>query len=138
MNGLKVFTLEEANQMLPKLSELLVEIQTKRNQVSQIETEIDILELITDQEQIDNNVQMNDLIGKHRIFVAQFYSLVDQIHSHKCFLKDVDLGVLDFYGTVDGRMVYYCWRVGEGKIHFWHEIGQNYSQRQPLFEEKNP
>ena len=64
----------------------------------------------------------------------RFYGIVDEIHETGCVLKDVDLGLVDFYGYHKGRMVYLCWKLGESEVSYWHEIGHGYIHRQPISE----
>ncbi len=45
-------------------------------------------------------------------------------------LKDWSAGVVDFPSTLDGREIYLCWRHGEARVDFWHELDQDPAQRQ--------
>lgn len=137
MNELKIFTLEEANQLLPLLTDLLVDLQEKRDEVAEFEVQIDAQELVSSQVESTPAYELNDLINKHRQAVDEFYAVVDEIHSHGCLLKDVDLGLIDFCGVVEGEKVYFCWRLGEEQIGFWHEISGGYANRQPLTSDEN-
>ncbi|MBI3999891.1 MAG: DUF2203 domain-containing protein [Candidatus Omnitrophica bacterium] len=132
MNELKVFTLEEASQLLPLLTNLLMDLQEKRDLVAEIEVQIDAHELVSERINSIPAQALSELITKHRQAVDEFYVIVDDIHSYRCFLKDADLGLIDFYGVVEGRRVCFCWRLGEEQIGFWHEITDGYSKRQPL------
>src|SRR4051812_15997171 len=45
-------------------------------------------------------------------------------------LKDPDLGLIDFRGSVRGREVYLCWKLGEGdRISFWHDLESGFAGR---------
>lgn len=131
-NQVRLFTVEEANQLLPVLTELIRDLQEKRDQISKIEAKIDALELVADCEHGSGARQFERLMARHRRTVDRFYAIVDVIHSHECFLKDVDQGLVDFYGVVGGRVVFLCWRLGEENIGFWHEITEGYAGREPL------
>jgi hypothetical protein len=131
-NQVRLFTIDEANQLLPALTELIRDLQEKRDQIARAEAEIDALELVADCEREAGGNEFERLIAKHRQAIDQFYSIVDAIHSHECFLKDVDQGLIDFYGTVDGRVVFLCWRLGEESVGFWHEVADGYAGREPL------
>ena len=131
-NELKVFTLEEAEHLIPILTDFLAELRKKRNEINDLEVEIDALELISGSQSRASVKDLNLLIATHQKVVGEFYVLVDQIHAQRCFLKDVDMGLIDFYGVMDGRVVYFCWKLGEERIDFWHEVGQGYGTRQPL------
>ena len=41
-------------------------------------------------------------------------------------------GLLDFPTTLDGRVVYLCWKRGEPKVSHWHEINGGFAGRQPV------
>ncbi len=47
-------------------------------------------------------------------------------------VKDVDAGLVDFPGRVEGEDVWLCWKRGEKKVHFWHALYAGYSERQAL------
>ena len=132
-NEVKVFTLDEANELLPVLSELIGALQEKRGEVTKVELEVDAHELM-DVQDAKSESEFQNLIEKHQRLVDEFYAIVDEIHSYGCFLKDADLGLVDFYSAVDGRPVFLCWRFGEEGINFWHEIESGYTSRKPINE----
>ena len=129
---LKVFTVEEANGLIPVLTELLEELQKRHAEAAELEVQIDAAELISGSDRDSAAQELEQLISKHGELAGEFYALVDEIHSHGCYLKDVDLGLIDFYGVVDGRVVYLCWRLGEEEVGYWHEVGEGYANRHPL------
>ena len=47
-------------------------------------------------------------------------------------LKDPRLGLVDFYGYVNGELVELCWQLGEKQVANWHRIGEGYAGRKPL------
>ena len=47
-------------------------------------------------------------------------------------LKDAELGLVDFYGKLDGRDIFWCWKHGEDHIGHWHEIEAGFAGRRPL------
>ncbi|MBI4358566.1 MAG: DUF2203 domain-containing protein [Candidatus Omnitrophica bacterium] len=134
-NEVKVFTLEEANELLPLVTELLVRLQEKRDQIAEVEVQIDTHELVSARPANHPDPEFEKWMARHRRLVDQFYEVVDEIHSHGCFLKDVDLGLIDFYGVVDDHIVCLCWRLGEQGISFWHDVQDGYAGRRPLSED---
>ncbi len=125
MPDVKVFAIQEANELLPRLTLLLEELQTKRDQVADLEVKIDALELVGGNE-------IEELIKQREDLVAEFYVTVDEIHANGCFLKDADMGLIDFYGMLDGKLVLFCWRLGEETVGFWHDADKGYTWREPL------
>ena len=49
-----------------------------------------------------------------------------------CELKDIDQGLLDFPALVENHEIYLCWRYGEDRIRYWHEMDEGFAGRQPL------
>jgi hypothetical protein len=49
-----------------------------------------------------------------------------------CVFKGFGEGLVDFYGKLDGRDIFWCWKHGEERIGHWHEIEAGYAGRMPL------
>lgn len=47
-------------------------------------------------------------------------------------LRDVQEGIIDFPGVIDGEEVFLCWKMGETEVGFWHPTETGFSGRQPL------
>jgi hypothetical protein len=62
----------------------------------------------------------------------KFQALIEEVESLGGTVKDYENGGIDFYGDVEGEIVYLCWRRGEDEIRYWHRLEDGYSKRQPL------
>jgi hypothetical protein len=47
-------------------------------------------------------------------------------------LKDPENGLVDFPGDREGRTVYLCWRLGEDRVGWYHEVTSGFAGRRPL------
>jgi hypothetical protein len=48
-------------------------------------------------------------------------------------LKDYERGLIDFPAMREGRVVLLCWQLGEGdRIEWWHDLEAGFAGRQPL------
>ena len=47
-------------------------------------------------------------------------------------LREIETGLIDFPALATGRQIWLCWRLGEGDIEFWHELGDGFGGRQAL------
>jgi hypothetical protein len=47
-------------------------------------------------------------------------------------LKDLESGLVDFYGIEEGELVFLCWQLGEPKVAFYHTLEGGYRNRRPL------
>lgn len=128
---MRLMTLEEVNQLVPAMESHIQELHRLRDELSRKEVEIDALELVADPKKRKAKV-LDEKLDDYNRSVAHFYEVVDEIQRKGGLLKDLDLGLVDFYTRHEGRVVYLCWRLGEKEIKFWHEIGRGYRDRQPL------
>lgn len=57
---------------------------------------------------------------------------VERIEAVGCMVKDLDLGLIDFPGRMNGEDVFWCWRLGEDRIRFWHRQSEGFAGRKPI------
>jgi len=129
LNQIKVFTLQEAEALLPSLSALLIEAKEARREIQKMEVEIDLEEIVHEGE---SSSRVDARMEEYNRQVAEFYDLIDKIHEPGCYLKDVEMGLIDFYSLRDGKVVYLCWKFGEPRITHWHDVNSGFSSREPL------
>jgi hypothetical protein len=49
-------------------------------------------------------------------------------------LKDLESGLVDFYGLERGELVFLCWQLGEARVAFYHTLEGGFRNRRPLSE----
>lgn len=122
----RVFSLFEANQLIPKLQSHLSQIQGGKSVV--LETREEIKKAAAQAGEGGGTP-----VGAHYVNSLQTISTnLQAIHTLGVIIKDVDLGLCDFPYLCDGRVVYLCWKLGEQKIGWWHEVTSGYKDRCPL------
>ncbi len=131
-NQLKVFTVQEANQLLPRLLEIIRGLQKLREKILSLEVEIDAVELVADKDDSGSSPALSKKVDEYQKAISEFYSLVDEIHGLGCLLKDLDSGLVDFYSVYKGKVVYLCWKMGESKVGYWHEVGKGFTSREKI------
>jgi hypothetical protein len=47
-------------------------------------------------------------------------------------LREIETGLIDFPALASGRQIWLCWRLGEGDVEWWHELGDGFSGRRAL------
>ena len=127
---IKVFTLEEAEKLLPQLTSLIQRLHLVRDEISKLEVEIDALELLGAGDKPSADLERQ--VEIYNQAVTQFYEMVDEIHGLGCYLKDIDMGLIDFYAMRAGKVVYLCWKFGEERISHWHDVGKGFGSRESL------
>ncbi len=126
-----LFTVGEANAMLPLLRSILRDITTLAHDLRRRHDEI--VQLQTDgegdasrQEIIDERIRDFDRDqGKLQEYVTELENLGVE-------LKDFFTGLVDFRCMMNGREVYLCWKQDEAEIEHWHELNTGFGGRKKL------
>lgn len=122
----RLFTVEEANALLPELREILADIAVHRDAVR---------EKAPNMKPILESAPTNGggkLGSEYGVEAYRLFRAVDRIRELGVLLKDLDMGLLDFPHEREGRIVFLCWHPPEERVMYWHEIEAGYAGRQPL------
>ncbi len=126
MQKKRYWTVEEANRCIPELVEEISLLRAIRNELAMYHAKITpLLEVVSS----NGGSKWTPALLKA---TANFQKVLDRIANRGCHLKGLDPGLVDFPHLRDGKEVYLCWRVGEAKIRYWHEIEDGFEGRQPL------
>jgi hypothetical protein len=120
------FTVEEANAILPEIDFLMDQLLVHRSRMIKLRREI--IELLEVQESDFGGSVASSLVSDFIVIER----LIGEIRSHGCLIKDLNTGLVDFLSTRDGREVYLCWRYGEPRIEFYHELHKGFKSRQQI------
>ena len=131
----RVFTLEEANALVPTLHRLV-----GRQMLRQAEIEDRLSKLaraagrrLRDLEIAPSDtVEVRDLKTDLMERIAAYEEGWREVTQLGAVVKDVRSGLVDFYGQLEGRTVWLCWRYGEERIDFFHELDTGFANRKPL------
>lgn len=125
---MKLFTVEEANALLPKAREILKRIQRSRRRLSVYSEEAKLA--AEGAEQGGGGMSGGLLYAK---LLTGFTGEVAQLESLGVQLKDFDRGLIDFPSLREGRVVLLCWQLGEGdELEWWHDMDAGFAGRTPL------
>jgi hypothetical protein len=67
-----------------------------------------------------------------RQLAAEITDAVGRVNELGCLVKDVELGLVDFYAMQDGDPIFLCWQFGEPAITHWHGVDEGYAGRKPI------
>lgn len=132
----RVFTPEEANQLLPKLEPLMRRLRAQHQRLRESQQ---ILEEFRALASRDGGVLPRRGIAEAKTeserLAAEIQEGLQQIESWGGVVKDLDSGLVDFLARQGREQVYLCWRLGEAKIRYWHGLQEGFAGRKPLQED---
>ncbi len=123
---MKTFTLQEANALIPEVDQLLDELIDMRQQIVAGGGNLEAV-----LRHAGGNGG-NKASSEYVLLLQRFNTALKMLQELGCELKDLDQGLVDFPSYRDGQLVYLCWKRGELKISFWHDLESGFAGRQPL------
>lgn len=129
----KIFTLEEAERLLPQLKMIVSGlIENRRSAVQTGERLIQIQEQIKQNAASVNATEMVNMQTELDFLVKVINDGLDAIEQLGAQPKDLDIGLIDFPAILDGREVLLCWKYGEDSIRYYHSYEEGFGGRKPL------
>ena len=122
----RIFTLAEAQGLIPQLRSLLQEISEAWNHIRELNPDV---QKARDAAAFDGFTKSG---VEYVETVSHLMLLIHQVKEMGVILKDADKGLCDFPYMRQGRVVYLCWQLGEERIEFWHDIEAGFAGREPL------
>jgi hypothetical protein len=133
----KIFTVEELNKLIPKLSEMMVDIMEKRETYNRRHDVAFMHELLTDAEKSANESSSlsqeleNDFLSLEEDLVT-LKADVQKLVEMGCVSADLENGFLDFPGNRQGEAIYFSWKYGESQISYFRHVKSKVSDRKLL------
>ena len=125
---MKLFTLQEANALLPSVRTILAKIQRAHRKLVHYREEAKKAAAAAEQGGggIESGVAYATLLTELTVQLSELETLGVQ-------LKDFERGLVDFPSLRDGRVVLLCWQLGEGdELEWWHDVDAGFAGRTPL------
>lgn len=125
---MKLFTVEEANSLLPSVRPIVKSIQQSHRRLMSFQS---AAKHAAEGAEfggggLNEGMRYAQLLVELSLHTGQLESLGIQ-------LKDYQQGLIDFPSMRDGRVVLLCWRADEGdQLEWWHDIDAGFAGRQPL------
>jgi hypothetical protein len=134
MTNERIFTLEEANRVLPLVRSITRDAVRLYRMVK---NEIRALGRRKADRRAGSEVNLDEIrrldasIAAH---LEELRRLIGELESLGCRLRDYERGVVDFpAATMDGdKFLFYCWMRGEAEVAHWHFEEEGFENRRAL------
>lgn len=139
----RYFTLEETNELVPSLTGLFSRIFQIRSQLKVLYRRLEERRFAPIGEDFEPAVPgaPRDVVRDRTLFKALAEVLradVNSVLEHGCVLKDLDTGLVDWYGKDGADDVFLCWRFGEREVSWFHDVAAGFAGRRPVTELRPP
>ncbi|HZU26988.1 MAG TPA: DUF2203 domain-containing protein [Bryobacteraceae bacterium] len=130
----RLFTLREAQRILPEVSDAVHGAMRAKQDFENAQRRL--ASTLRDLSMLGGVIPDTQHLGELRAASDRALSglkmRIATIEEYGCLLKDLDIGLIDFLTTYQGREVCLCWKAGEDGIHFWHGADEGYRGRKPI------
>jgi hypothetical protein len=117
------FTKEQATKSLILVEPIVKDIMVNRQKMIEIKKEINnILEK-------DYNADVSFLKNTLKETSKKITYCLEELEMIGCYLKDFQLGIINFPSIIWGRVVFLSWAYGETKVQYWHELTKGFENR---------
>ena len=132
----KTFSLEDANKALPVIRTLFTSFFSLRGRMEALaqdrETLFDIWgDDVLRKGNLDHSLYLLNE-KKRQDALVQIRMAADRIAATGVGVKDINNGVIDFYGELNGKAVFFCWRYGEETVGHWHPLNEGFDSRKEI------
>lgn len=124
----RYFTIDEAEKILPDVENKLKILLGLRKTIQLMRS----VKISYEEASQENYVQSMKIQKEYHRLLAEFYDNLIQLEEMGCLVKDMEVGLVDFYSVYKGREIFLCWRSGERGIGHWHEVSGGYVGRKPI------
>jgi hypothetical protein len=121
----RLFSLDEANALLPTLRPLLERLQEAQRKLGNREL---LQRLRSAAAGNGGGAAARDVMATG----DEFGRITAEIEGLGVVVRDPASGLVDFPAEREGAEVFLCWRVGEDSVGHWHDRDSGFMGRQPL------
>ena len=138
MSEPKLFTPDEVNRLIPRLTELMETAIERHGQALALQERLR-----------DDRARVSASGGERRDAMdwkaraerldglgIEVRQLLQDVQAMGGVVKDLETGLVDFPGRGSvgpgGPVVNLCWKLGEDAVRFWHGMDEGFAQRKPL------
>lgn len=131
----QVFSLEAVNALVPRLRELVGRQLQRRSSIeNRLQNLAELVGEMPDAIVLDpaDPTNVRDIKTELVDLIQEYQTGWREVEALGAVLKDARTGLLDFYGRVEGKLVWLCWKYGEDEVTHYHALDEGYSGRKPI------
>ena len=126
----KIFTVEEANRTLPLVSRIVEDLVREHKLWEDKVREFELATVGSSPEHPDAIAELLQMEAQRLATDIEGY--IAELNDLGVICKGMGTGLVDFRGRIDGRDAFYCWKLGEVSVLYWHEVDAGFVGRQRL------
>lgn len=129
----KLFTIEEANSMLPLVRAITRDLVQLAREVIERQQRVEHLKADRDMDKADPySAELSQSLADLEHDKERLREYVLELRELGVEPKSATEGLIDFPALIDGQLVFLCWKLDEPEVLFWHTLDGGFAGRQSL------
>jgi hypothetical protein len=130
----RIFTLEEANELVPTLELEFGRMARLRAEVAPLIESIGGPEVSVEILQHGGKPAPGHEAAAERLkrLAGEIAATVERVNSLGCLVKDLEMGLVDFFSMQGNEPIFLCWQFGEPAVAHWHPLDEGFAGRRPI------
>lgn len=130
----KRFTLAEAESLIPSVDRLMRQAVELKAGYANASRRIDSFQehIVLMGGTVVDRGKVREAQERRDSAAAGLRGVIEQVQELGCVIKDLDMGLVDFLTSFQGRDVYLCWKIGEPSIAYWHGTDEGFAGRKAI------
>ena len=120
------FSVEQANRSLILVRRIVEDVINSHQRL------IELQEILESSQRNDRGCQALRARKEMICVVEKIRSCLQEAQAVGIEVRDWSLGIVDYPARSCGREIRLCWRYGEDRIEFWHEVGECFAGRKDI------
>jgi hypothetical protein len=125
-----LFTVEEANQILPLVRSIVRDIVEDFRHLRHAGRERRAIEVQSAGRRATGHLE--DLKEQVDAYSSRIEGYLRELAELGLEVRDLELGLVDFPSLIDGEPAYLSWRLDEERVSWWHPADRGFSDRAPV------
>jgi hypothetical protein len=126
----RIFTVAEATRTLPLVRRIVEDLVRDHTRWEEKVREFELATVGSSPEKPDVIAELLQIEAQR--LAADIEGYIAELNDLGVICKGMGTGLVDFRGRLDGRDVFYCWKLGEPSVQYWHEVNAGFIGRQKL------
>lgn len=124
------YSLDEARALLPEIRATLLQLAFERRRYAEAHA------TLHDQpgEDGDSGERLASRSAQAELQAVRdgMHALMEHLEARGVQVRDLDEGLVDIPTTRDGEPAWFCWRLSDPELAYWHTTREGFANRKPL------
>jgi hypothetical protein len=123
------YTVDEANALIPQVRAVILQLAVEQRRLDDAHGAM--LRHLEGNGDPRSGAEADRLERQAAEIAEGMRTLLAMLEEMGVQLRDVQMGLVDFPATRDGRDVWLCWRLADPSVAFWHGTDEGFASRKP-------